>query len=239
MIDPHKSAVNLVAELLSEAFAEAASWKLKRTPVERIPAPEPGDENRRWLQQTFTGLPGLELYAGIPPEAEPLVDDAALPAAFSALAQKLSSALGVDVSALELAENQAPADAKISWVQVGGVDGYQLGLPESASQSLEQALESRLSSRPAVPQPKAAGGRALDALMDVEMPVSVSFGSVEMPLGEVLKLTTGSIVEFQHPLNAPVNVIVNNCVVARGDVVDVDGHYGVRVSEIVASGSLA
>ena len=73
----------------------------------------------------------------------------------------------------------------------------------------------------------------LDTLMNIELPVSVSFGTAEMALADVLKLTTGSIVEFNHLLTEPVDIIVNNCLVARGDVVVVDANYGVRISEVI------
>jgi flagellar motor switch protein FliN/FliY len=74
----------------------------------------------------------------------------------------------------------------------------------------------------------------LDALLGVDLPVTISFGTTEMALAEVMKLTTGSIVQFDHLLNEPVNVVVNDCLVARGDVVVVDGNYGVRISEVLA-----
>ena len=69
--------------------------------------------------------------------------------------------------------------------------------------------------------------------MNIDLPVSVSFGTAEMALADVLRLTTGSIVEFNHLLNEPVNIIVNNCLVARGDVVVVDANYGVRITEVI------
>jgi|SRR5579871_4385361 len=74
----------------------------------------------------------------------------------------------------------------------------------------------------------------LDLLLDVELPVSVSFGKAQMPLQQVLKWTPGSIVELECGVNEPVDVVVNNCVIARGEVVVVDGNYGVRVQEIVS-----
>jgi flagellar motor switch protein FliN/FliY len=74
----------------------------------------------------------------------------------------------------------------------------------------------------------------LDLLLDVELPVSVSFGKAQMPLQQVLKWTPGSIVELECGVNEPVEVVVNNCVIARGEVVVVDGNYGVRVQEIVS-----
>ncbi len=74
----------------------------------------------------------------------------------------------------------------------------------------------------------------LDLLLDVEVPVSVSFGKARMPLQQVLKWTTGSIVELETAVNEPVELVVNNCVIARGEVVVVDGNYGVRVQQIVS-----
>jgi len=75
--------------------------------------------------------------------------------------------------------------------------------------------------------------RTFDLLMDVELPVSVSFGHVQLPLQDVLKLTAGSIIELNRTVDEPVEVIVNNCVVARGEVVVVEGNYGVRIHEIM------
>jgi flagellar motor switch protein FliN/FliY len=53
--------------------------------------------------------------------------------------------------------------------------------------------------------------KALDVLLDVELPVSVSFGRAEIALKDVLKLTTGSILELDRTIAEPVEIIVNNC----------------------------
>jgi len=76
--------------------------------------------------------------------------------------------------------------------------------------------------------------RTLDLLYDVELPVSISFGRANLALKEVLKLTSGSIVELNRAVSEPVEVIVNNCVIARGEVVVVEGNYGVRIHQIVS-----
>jgi flagellar motor switch protein FliN/FliY len=73
-----------------------------------------------------------------------------------------------------------------------------------------------------------------DILLDVELPVCVSFGGAEMQLKDVLKLTTGSIVELNRSVAEPVELVVNNCVIARGEVVVIDGNFGVRVQEVVS-----
>jgi len=74
----------------------------------------------------------------------------------------------------------------------------------------------------------------MDLLLDVELPVSVSFGKTEIPMKDVLKLTTGSIVELNRGVNEPVEVLVNHCLIARGEVVVVEGNYGVRIQEIIS-----
>jgi flagellar motor switch protein FliN/FliY len=74
----------------------------------------------------------------------------------------------------------------------------------------------------------------MDLLLDVELPVSVSFGKTEISMKDVLKLTTGSIVELNRGVNEPVEVLVNHCLIARGEVVVVEGNYGVRIQQIVS-----
>jgi len=76
--------------------------------------------------------------------------------------------------------------------------------------------------------------RTFELLLDVEMPVSVSFGRATLTLREALKLITGSLIELDRGLNDPVELLVNNCVIARGEVVVVEGNYGVRVTEIIS-----
>jgi len=75
---------------------------------------------------------------------------------------------------------------------------------------------------------------SIDLLLDVELPVSVSFGRTQLALKDVIKLTTGSIVELNRSVTEPVEVIVNNCVIARGEVVVVEGNFGVLVHQVVS-----
>ena len=72
----------------------------------------------------------------------------------------------------------------------------------------------------------------LQMLLDVDLELSVSFGQTKLLLQDVLKLSSGSIVELNRSISEPVNVLVNDFVVARGEVVVVDGNYGVRITEI-------
>ena len=89
---------------------------------------------------------------------------------------------------------------------------------------------------PADDNPQAPGqplsSRTMDLLLDVDLAVSISFGKTQLAMKDILKLTTGSIVELNRGVNEPVEVLVNQCLIARGEVVVVDGNYGVRIQEI-------
>src|ERR1051326_6471438 len=76
--------------------------------------------------------------------------------------------------------------------------------------------------------------KGLDLLLDVELPLSVSFGHAELAIKDVIKLTTGSIVELNRSIAEPVEVIVNNVVIARGEVVVVEGNFGVRIKQVIS-----
>ncbi len=76
--------------------------------------------------------------------------------------------------------------------------------------------------------------KTFDVMLDVSLPVSISFGRTFLPIKDVLKLNSGSIVELDRGVNEPVEIIVNNCVIARGEVVVIEGNYGVRIQQIAS-----
>ncbi len=72
----------------------------------------------------------------------------------------------------------------------------------------------------------------LELLLDVELEASLRFGSREMPLGEILDLGPGDVVELDRHVADPVDLIVGDKIVARGEVVLVNGNFGLRVTEV-------
>jgi flagellar motor switch protein FliN/FliY len=70
--------------------------------------------------------------------------------------------------------------------------------------------------------------------MDVQLPVSIRFGETEMLLEEVIKLGVGSVIELDSAAGEPVELVVNGHGFARGEVVTVDGFYGIRITEITS-----
>jgi flagellar motor switch protein FliN/FliY len=74
----------------------------------------------------------------------------------------------------------------------------------------------------------------LAALMDVQLPVSIRFGETEMLLEDIIKLGVGSVIELNSGVDDPVELVVNGRCFARGEVVTVDGFYGIRITEIIS-----
>lgn len=77
-----------------------------------------------------------------------------------------------------------------------------------------------------------APGGNYDLLLEVELDAVVRFGSREIELGELLELGPGDVVELDRQVSDPVDLIVGDKIVARGEVVLVNGNFGLRVTEI-------
>ena len=162
----------------------------------------------------------------------------------SALARELGHQLGRELNCGTGLENMPP-DGSLEWIIVSlAFDTTTLApVMVALSAPLVAALTAPLAPRADSPSPNESrqlaadpqGRRTpstMDLLLDVELPVSISFGKTHLPLKDVLKLTTGSIVELNRGVNEPVEVLVNHFLVARGEVVVVDGNYGIRIQQI-------
>jgi flagellar motor switch protein FliN/FliY len=78
------------------------------------------------------------------------------------------------------------------------------------------------------------GNKALDLLMDIEMPIVIELGRSQMSLKRILELGPGAIVEMDRLAGEPVDILINGKVVARGEVVVVDENFGVRIISLVS-----
>ena len=161
------------------------------------------------------------------------------------LARAVSSILGREVAAAAGAE-RSPESEFHEWAAVSITFG-ETALPalllalsppltEAIAETCAAPAQHAAPSSPAAPAAYStcADSRTMDLLLDVDLSVSISFGRAELPMKDVLKLTTGSIVELNRSVNEPVEVLVNHCLIARGEVVVVEGNYGVRIQEIAS-----
>jgi flagellar motor switch protein FliN len=86
----------------------------------------------------------------------------------------------------------------------------------------------------AIEPTRTAPSAGLELLLDVELEASLRFGCREMPLGEILELGPGDVVQLDRHVADPVDLIVGDKIVARGEVVLVNGNFGLRISEVAA-----
>lgn len=73
----------------------------------------------------------------------------------------------------------------------------------------------------------------LGLIMDVEVEVTALLGSCEMTMGEVMGLSPGTVVQLKQHAAEPIQLCLNNRVVARGEVVVVEDRYGIKITEIL------
>jgi flagellar motor switch protein FliN len=74
----------------------------------------------------------------------------------------------------------------------------------------------------------------VELLLDVELEACLRFGCREMPLGEVIDLGPGDVVQLDRHVSDPVDLVVGDKIVAKGEVVLVNGNFGLRVTEVAA-----
>ena len=72
----------------------------------------------------------------------------------------------------------------------------------------------------------------ISLIMDVRLPVRVRIGKKKMLLKDVLNMDIGSVIELNQLANDPLEILVDNHVIAQGEVVIVDGNFGVQITSI-------
>ena len=75
----------------------------------------------------------------------------------------------------------------------------------------------------------------LNLFLDVPVGVTVQLGSCQLSMREVLQLNAGSVVQLDKLADAPVEVLVNDKLVARGEVVVVENKFGIKITELIGA----
>jgi flagellar motor switch protein FliN len=135
-----------------------------------------------------------------------------------------------------------PASAT-DWLRVGEEGPQALSLELQLSAALTAALRAEKPETPppaALPplspaQAVAENEGKLDLLMDVELAMTMRFGGRRLLLHEILDLTPGAVIELDRQVQDPVDLLLDGRLVARGEVVVMDGNYGLRVTEVVTA----
>lgn len=137
-------------------------------------------------------------------------------------------------------EDVIPADVVAS----AGSDTGGAGVGESLSQddisgilsdnAGGQEFEPTGPDRTTAPASQEQVAKNLDMVRDIRLVATARLGRVEMPIAEILALGPGSIIEVGHLVDEPVELLINDKLIARGDVVVVDEKFGLRITEIVS-----
>jgi flagellar motor switch protein FliN len=99
----------------------------------------------------------------------------------------------------------------------------------------DETRAKRAGSMPAVgvqPSPQQTFSPGVDLLLDVELDATLRFGCREMALSEILDLGAGDVVELDRHISDPVDLVVGDKIVARGEAVLVNGNFGLRITEV-------
>ncbi|MGD8385803.1 MAG: flagellar motor switch protein FliN [Desulfobacteraceae bacterium] len=87
---------------------------------------------------------------------------------------------------------------------------------------------------PGIPEDDETQG--MEFLLDIPLDITVELGRTRMPIGDLLKLSQGSVVELNKLISQPLDIFVNQKLMAQGEVVVVNEKFGVRLSHIISPG---
>lgn len=140
--------------------------------------------------------------------------------------------------------DEAPAAAQMSRaMQLKSAAGsWMLMLRDEVRAAAKKLAEPAVAPEPALPKPAAGAETSappgmrpgMELLLDVELEASLRFGCRELPLSELMDLGPGDVVELDRHVADPVDLIVGDKIVARGEVVLVNGNFALRVTAVEA-----
>jgi flagellar motor switch protein FliN len=73
----------------------------------------------------------------------------------------------------------------------------------------------------------------INMLADVSLRVTVEVGSASLTLASLLELAEGSVLELDQQANDPLDLLVNGTLIARGEIVETSGRFGIRITEVI------
>jgi flagellar motor switch protein FliN/FliY len=217
-------------------------------------AEKPSAEGSYWISGTISGQTPGTFSIRIPQPAiqellknnktdaavEPANLIAALREIFDRATGDLSTTIGLSHAVREVSQTSLPelTSAASCWLRLNASPIFLLEL--QVDSRFAAALRPASAPQKSSPQDAAATLRPstdgtedkLEVLRHVELAVSMRFGGRRMLLRDILDLCAGSIVELDQQVQEPVDLLLDGRLIARGEVVVVDGNYGLRVTEV-------
>jgi flagellar motor switch protein FliN/FliY len=111
-------------------------------------------------------------------------------------------------------------------------------MPDTAVSSVEtpppEPIDVRRAEFPELdPRSSAAAGTPLDSLRDVPITITARLGQATLPIGAILRLGPGAVVELEQEITAPVELTVRGVPFATGEVVVIDDHFAIRIKSLL------
>jgi len=115
------------------------------------------------------------------------------------------------------------------------LDDWAAALAEQESfASVEEAQASKTDSfKPLSGDLPPSSNRDIDMILDIPVQITVELGRTKLPIKGLLELAPGSVVELDGIAGEPMDVYVNNCLIAKGEVVVVNERFGIRITDVV------
>jgi len=191
------------------------------------------------------GVTLARLFMGIPPEEAKWDDDAQQ--AVEELFRQVAGRLATEVSSVagEVQIEFVPRGPDARWQPAsraclraateGSVLEIELLFNAEATDCLEQAVEQSNVEDLAAQTSGSISRENINLLMDVELKALLRFGQRRMLLRDVLELSAGAVIELDRQVQDPVELLLDGRIVARGEVVIVDGNYGLRVTDVASA----
>ncbi len=110
-------------------------------------------------------------------------------------------------------------------------DPVAAAMAETAAEAKQQAAQKAAAQQPEAAEADAGPGN-VGLILDLELPIVIRLGKAEMTLQEIVRLGPGSVIELNKSVEEPVELLVNNRMIATGEVVVVEGNFAFRVTEV-------
>ncbi|HEV2469736.1 MAG TPA: flagellar motor switch protein FliN [Candidatus Sulfotelmatobacter sp.] len=251
----------LWANTLSQVLGEIGGTPVACATLSDLPRGSDSDAaNDFWVSGAFSGALRGEIALRLPPASTALLarlfvgepaspEEQPGPDSREAVIELLRQVGGLVVTPLRRdfgdvqlhmdSSSAAPSwpASSAAWLQVGEASAgatIQLQLSAAVTAAL-RGSKPETPSVPATPSPEKAvlnDAVKLDLLMDVELGVTLRFGSRRMLLKDILELSPGSVIELDRQVRDPVDMLLDGHVIARGEIVVLDGNYGLQVTQV-------
>jgi flagellar motor switch protein FliN/FliY len=129
---------------------------------------------------------------------------------------------------------KAPASAEEEWTAATKEQGRAGGGATIESSAAVEAVAQPANIFPRLtPGTPGDGAQDLDLILDIPVHLTVELGRTRIPIKHILQLAQGSVIELDALAGEPMDVLVNGCLIAQGEVVVVNEKFGIRLTDIV------